>query len=86
MITVLGSFAEFERELIRARTSEGRARAVARGVKLGRRYALNPEQRRQALARLNAGRGVTRIARTLNVASYDDREAGHRLLSRYTAA
>jgi DNA invertase Pin-like site-specific DNA recombinase len=29
MLTVLGGMAEFERELIRARTSEGRARAVA---------------------------------------------------------
>ena len=31
MLTVLGGLAEFERELIRARTSEGRARAKARG-------------------------------------------------------
>jgi len=30
MLTVLGGLAEFERELIRARTGEGRARAVAR--------------------------------------------------------
>src|SRR5713101_4789395 len=30
MLTVLGGLAEFERELIRARTSEGRARAGAR--------------------------------------------------------
>jgi Resolvase, N terminal domain len=37
MLTVLGGLAEFERELIRARTSEGRARAVANGVKLGRK-------------------------------------------------
>jgi DNA invertase Pin-like site-specific DNA recombinase len=29
---VLGGLAEFERDLIRARTSEGRARAVANGV------------------------------------------------------
>src|SRR5579859_3310428 len=36
MLTVLGGLAEFERELIRARTGEGRARAIARGVKLGR--------------------------------------------------
>ena len=35
MLAVLGGLAEFERELIRARTSEGRARAVANGVKLG---------------------------------------------------
>lgn len=36
MLTVLGGFAEFERELIHSRTSEGRERAKARGVKLGR--------------------------------------------------
>jgi DNA invertase Pin-like site-specific DNA recombinase len=37
MLTVLGGLAEFERELIRARTSEGRTRALANGVKLGRK-------------------------------------------------
>jgi DNA invertase Pin-like site-specific DNA recombinase len=36
MLTVLGGLAEFERELIRARTGEGRKRAMARGVKFGR--------------------------------------------------
>ena len=36
MLTVLGGLAEFERDLIRARTGEGRARAKARGVKMGR--------------------------------------------------
>ena len=35
MITVLGGLAEFERHLILSRTSEGRARAKARGVKFG---------------------------------------------------
>ena len=35
MLTVLGGLAEFERDLIRARTGEGRERAKARGVKLG---------------------------------------------------
>ena len=35
MLTVLGGLAEFERDLIRARTGEGRARAVARGVRDG---------------------------------------------------
>ena len=33
MLTVLGGLAEFERELIRARTGEGRARARANGVR-----------------------------------------------------
>jgi DNA invertase Pin-like site-specific DNA recombinase len=32
MLTVLGGLAEFERELIRSRTSEGRERAKSRGV------------------------------------------------------
>jgi DNA invertase Pin-like site-specific DNA recombinase len=36
MLTVLGGLAEFERDLIRTRTGEGRARAVARGQKMGR--------------------------------------------------
>ena len=32
MLTVLGGLAEFERELIRSRSSEGRERAKAKGV------------------------------------------------------
>jgi hypothetical protein len=44
MLTALGGLAEFERELIRVRTSEGRARAVANGVKLGRKPTLTPHQ------------------------------------------
>lgn len=36
VLTVLAGLAEFERELIRLRTGEGRARAKARGVKLDR--------------------------------------------------
>ena len=42
MLTVLGGLAEFERELIRARTGEGRERAKARGVRLGRKPKLTP--------------------------------------------
>jgi DNA invertase Pin-like site-specific DNA recombinase len=43
MLTVLGGLAEFERDLIRARTGEGRARAVARGPwRAGREWADRP--------------------------------------------
>ena len=45
MLTVLGGLAEFERELIRTRTGEGRERAKARGVVLGRKPKLSPHQR-----------------------------------------
>jgi DNA invertase Pin-like site-specific DNA recombinase len=67
MLTVLGGLAEFERELIRARTAEGRARAVAMGVRLGRRPKLNHEQRRQACERKQAGEDMASIARAFNV-------------------
>jgi DNA invertase Pin-like site-specific DNA recombinase len=49
MLTVLGGLAEFERDLIRARTGEGRARAVARGVKMGRPPKLTPHERQEAI-------------------------------------
>jgi DNA invertase Pin-like site-specific DNA recombinase len=45
MLTVLGWLAEFKRELIRARTGEGRARAMANGVQLGRKPKLTHHQK-----------------------------------------
>ncbi|HTV32676.1 MAG TPA: recombinase family protein [Methylocella sp.] len=56
MLTVLGGLAEFERELIRARTGEGRARAVANGVRLGRKPILTHHQQLEAVKRLKAGK------------------------------
>jgi DNA invertase Pin-like site-specific DNA recombinase len=67
MLTILGGLAEFERELIRTRTAEGRARAVAMGVRLGRRPKLDEEQRRAACERKQAGEDVSSIARDYNV-------------------
>src|SRR5207247_9012518 len=64
MLTVLGGLAEFERELIRTRTGEGRERAKARGVVLGRKAKLSPHQRREALARREAGEVHAEIACT----------------------
>ena len=54
-------------ELIRARTSDGRARAKARGVKFGRPTALTPHQRTEALQRLGNGEAQADVARTFNV-------------------
>jgi len=51
MLTVFGGLAEFERDLIRARTGEGRARAVARGQRMGRPPKLTPHQKREAIER-----------------------------------
>jgi DNA invertase Pin-like site-specific DNA recombinase len=67
MLTVLGGLAEFERELIIARTGEGRTRAKARGVKFGRPTALTPHQRREAMQRLANGEAQADVARSFNV-------------------
>jgi DNA invertase Pin-like site-specific DNA recombinase len=67
MLTVLGGLAEFERELIRARTSEGRERAKSRGVKLGRRPTRTAQQQHEAIQRRDAGEPIREIARTYNV-------------------
>jgi DNA invertase Pin-like site-specific DNA recombinase len=67
MLTVLGGLAEFERELIRVRTGEGRERAKARGVKMGRKPKLTPHQQKEALRRRDAGEATREIARTYNV-------------------
>ena len=67
MLTVLGGLAEFERHLILARTSEGRKRAQARGVRFGRKPRLTPHQRQEALARRAAGEACTAIARSYAV-------------------
>ncbi|MGL4184741.1 MAG: recombinase family protein [Thiotrichaceae bacterium] len=44
MFNILGSIAEFERDLINARTEEGRKAAKAKGVQFGRKAKLGDEQ------------------------------------------
>jgi DNA invertase Pin-like site-specific DNA recombinase len=67
MLAVLGGLAEFERELIRARTGEGRKRAKERGAKFGRPRKMTPHQRQEALQRLAAGETMADVARTYAV-------------------
>jgi DNA invertase Pin-like site-specific DNA recombinase len=67
MLTVLGGLAEFERTLIIARTSEGRARAMAKGVKFGRPAKLTQHQRKEAFKRLEDGESQADVARLFDV-------------------
>jgi DNA invertase Pin-like site-specific DNA recombinase len=67
VLTVFAGIAEFERELIRQRTDEGRQAARQRGVSFGRPAKLRPDQRELASRLLQEGRSVSEVARTFNV-------------------
>jgi DNA invertase Pin-like site-specific DNA recombinase len=67
MLAVLGGLAEFERELIKSRTSEGRRRATARGIKMGPKFKLSHDQRRFVAEERTKGGSVRQLARVLGV-------------------
>jgi DNA invertase Pin-like site-specific DNA recombinase len=67
MVTILGGLAEFERELIKARTDDGRRRAMANGKRFGRKPKLSAFQIEEALRRRDAGEALTEIARSYGV-------------------
>jgi DNA invertase Pin-like site-specific DNA recombinase len=67
MLTVLSGLAEFERHLILTRTSEGRTRAQANGVRFGRKPTLTPYQRAEAIRRRGEGETLTDIAKLFGV-------------------
>jgi DNA invertase Pin-like site-specific DNA recombinase len=56
MLTVLGGLAEFDRDLIRSRTTEGRERAKANAVKMGRPSKLTAHQKKEVIKRQTTAR------------------------------
>ena len=79
IVTVLGGLAEFERSLILARTTEGRKRAQARGVRFGRKLKLTPHQQREALSPTRSGRKPRRNQPNLQRQPFDDIAATQRV-------
>lgn len=67
VLSVFGALAEFERELIRERTSAGLEAARARGAKIGRPAAVTRDQLSQARTLVSAGHRVGDVAKTLGV-------------------
>jgi len=67
MLTMLGAFAEFERELIRERQREGIAIAKAKGVYKGRKRALEPEDANELVAQARAGIPKADLARAYGI-------------------
>jgi DNA invertase Pin-like site-specific DNA recombinase len=67
LLTVLGGLAESERELIKARTTEGRERAKRAGVKMGRKRLLSLHQIAEIRGRKADGESVRFLARSYGV-------------------
>jgi DNA invertase Pin-like site-specific DNA recombinase len=68
LLTILDGLAEFERELIKARTAEGREWAKGRGVPMGRRkHKLTPHQQDEVQKRKAEGMSVRDLGRSFNV-------------------
>jgi DNA invertase Pin-like site-specific DNA recombinase len=67
--TLLAAVADFERDLIRERTGAGRERAMAKGVKFGRKRKLSDYQRAEAIKRRGSGgETLADIAKSYGVA------------------
>lgn len=67
MIAVLGGLADVERDLIRTRTAEGRARATARGQHMGRPPRLSAVQKAEAQERRENGATLAELASSYGV-------------------
>ena len=67
MLGILGSFAEFERAIIRERQAEGIALAKKAGKYKGRKPALSPQQVAEIKRRALAGESKTALAREFGV-------------------
>ncbi|KZL18392.1 putative DNA-invertase from lambdoid prophage Rac [Pseudovibrio axinellae] len=67
MTQMLGSFAEFERAIMRERTMAGLQAARERGRKGGRRPKLTTERRSEIIGMLKEGRSAAEIARIFRV-------------------
>ena len=73
-LQMIGSFAEFERSLIRKRQAEGIEKARLKGTYKGRKASIDPDA---VLSLQRAGLGATAIAECLNIS----RASVYRLLS-----
>lgn len=67
LLSVMGAFAQFERDLIRERQKEGIAIAKRNGVYKGRKPSLSPEEAEMLRRRIALGERKTDLAREFGV-------------------
>ena len=67
MFSMIGAFAEFERNIIRERVMAGQQRAKANGVKFGRPSKMNDGMRSAVKLLREKGMGIKQIAKQLQI-------------------
>jgi DNA invertase Pin-like site-specific DNA recombinase len=67
MWQMIGILAELERSLISERTKAGRAAAVLRGVKMGRKRSLSPQQVKHACKLIDGGERPRDVAKSYDI-------------------
>lgn len=67
MLAVLGGLADVERDLIRTRTAEGRARAMEQGKRMGRPRQITDVQRQEITSRRQKGETLKSVATTFGI-------------------
>ncbi len=67
MLQIMGAIAEFERANIRERQREGIAKAKASGKRLGRKAALDDDEVKEIVGRIEAGEERSAIARDFGI-------------------
>jgi DNA invertase Pin-like site-specific DNA recombinase len=78
--TMIAAFAEFEREIMRARTMDGLAAARARGKVGGRKSKMTPAKVRTAVSMYEEGLPITEISEAIGVS----RPTIYRMLEKQT--
>ncbi len=68
MISILGAFAQFERDTAQQRTKAGVARAMERGVKFGQPSKITPDIREKVELWIGEGTSVKQVAKRLKLA------------------
>ncbi len=64
---MMGAFAEFERSLIKERQREGIAQAQKKGIRIGRKPALNEDQVKEIKARVAGGTAKSVLAKEYGI-------------------
>ena len=67
IVSILGYASSQELEQIKSRTAEGRAVAMSRGVKFGKKRKYNQHQIQEIMKKREAGEGYGTIARSLGI-------------------